>query len=190
MVRFLNDSDQKPIGKTSTNNGNHSFRCISCVHHPTFHVPGCFQASSMASWPKAAHPLEGYAISSVVWMDPNKPHLSEISDLYELCDIYIYRYKYSYTSTCLSFHIVSIYLLYFQKKYVSLRDKWELITSFPLTCSYLHHADNRLSLSKFKASKAIVTKAGSFGGIISLANNTRCHQGNMNGEAIGMQVWH
>lgn len=104
--------------------------------------------------------------------------------------IYIYRYKYSYTSTCLSFHIVSIYLLYFQKKYVSLRDKWELITSFPLTCSYLHHADNRLSLSKFKASKAIVTKAGSFGGIISLANNTRCHQGNMNGEAIGMQVWH
>lgn len=106
-------SSENRLVTASTNNGNHSFRCISCVHLPMFHL--CFQASSMASWPKAAHPLEGYAISSVVWMDPNKPHLSEISDLYKLCVIYIIYidikwYKCSYTSTCLSFHIAYIYI--------------------------------------------------------------------------------
>lgn len=122
MVRFLNDSDQKPIGKTSTNNGNHSFRCISCVHHPTFHVPGCFQASSMASWPKAAHPLEGYAISSVVWMDPNKPHLSEISDLYELCDIYIYIDINIVIPVRVYRFILFLYIYYISKKNMFL---WE-----------------------------------------------------------------
>ena len=106
---------KNPLENTFTNNGNHSFRCISCVHHPcsTF-------ASKLHRWHLGPKLLIHWQVApfllSFGWIPTN--HTSAKYQTYIRCVIYIiYRYKYNYTSTCLSFHSVSIYCI-FPKKIV------------------------------------------------------------------------